>query len=334
MPKLIGLPARPGRGSSSAPRAAGRRDRAGVDAAARHGAWRRTRRRARASTKGATVKLTVAKARPEVPGRDDRQPDGRGGDGDAREGRLQGAARPTPPRPDLDGTSCDQSPAAGRRRAPPAPRSRSSVGTAAATARRPRPRAPPRPRRHAVRVAVLAGGRSSEHEVSLNSAAAVREGVAAAGHEVVPVTIERDGAWRHDGEELRLRPGGGLLGRRRRLPGAARPLRRGRHGPGPARAARRALRRRGRARLVAVHGQGRLQGGAGRRRRAAGRLAGVRERALAGRARRRPRELAVLGTPVFVKPARLGSSVGHRQGVVGGRARPGARRRVRRTTRS
>ena len=41
------------------------------------------------------------------------------------------------------------------------------------------------------------------------------------------------------------------------------------------------------------------------------------------------RELAVLGTPVFVKPARLGSSVGHREGVVGGRARPGAGRRLR-----
>ena len=48
---------------------------------------------------------------------------------------------------------------------------------------------------HAVRVAVLAGGRSSEHDVSLNSAAAVRAGVAAAGHEVLPVTIERGGAW-------------------------------------------------------------------------------------------------------------------------------------------
>ena len=70
----------------------------------------------------------------------------------------------------------------------------------------------PEPTTVAMRVAVLAGGRSSEHEVSLNSAASVREGVAAAGHEVLPVTIERSGAWAHDGEALALRPGGGLLG--------------------------------------------------------------------------------------------------------------------------
>ncbi len=44
-----------------------------------------------------------------------------------------------------------------------------------------------------MRVVVLEGGRSSEHDVSLDSAASVREGVAAAGHEVVPVTITRDG---------------------------------------------------------------------------------------------------------------------------------------------
>jgi D-alanine-D-alanine ligase len=63
-----------------------------------------------------------------------------------------------------------------------------------------------------MKVAVLAGGRSSEHPVSLNSAAAVRDGLAAAGHEVVPVTIARDGEWRHGDELLSLRPGGGLLG--------------------------------------------------------------------------------------------------------------------------
>ena len=63
-----------------------------------------------------------------------------------------------------------------------------------------------------MRVAVLAGGRSSEHEVSLDSAASVREGIAGAGHEVVPVTIERGGAWVHEGERLALRPGEGLLG--------------------------------------------------------------------------------------------------------------------------
>jgi D-alanine-D-alanine ligase len=64
-----------------------------------------------------------------------------------------------------------------------------------------------------VRVAVLHGGRSSEHEVSLASAEAAMAGVAAAGHEVVPVLLERDGCWRGPGgEPLALAPGGGLLG--------------------------------------------------------------------------------------------------------------------------
>jgi D-alanine-D-alanine ligase len=60
-------------------------------------------------------------------------------------------------------------------------------------------------------VALLAGGRSSEHDVSLVSARAVREGLERAGHEVRWVEIERDGAWRHGGERLSLGPGEGLL---------------------------------------------------------------------------------------------------------------------------
>jgi len=63
-----------------------------------------------------------------------------------------------------------------------------------------------------VRVAVISGGRSSEHDVSLNSGASVREGVAAAGHEVLDVRIARSGAWQHDGAVLSLQPGQGLLG--------------------------------------------------------------------------------------------------------------------------
>jgi D-alanine-D-alanine ligase len=61
-------------------------------------------------------------------------------------------------------------------------------------------------------VAVLAGGRSSEHEVSVSSGSAVREGLLACGHEVVWVEVGRDGAWRSDGERLSMSPGGGLLG--------------------------------------------------------------------------------------------------------------------------
>jgi D-alanine-D-alanine ligase len=63
-----------------------------------------------------------------------------------------------------------------------------------------------------MRVAVLAGGRSSEHEVSLRSAASVRDGLEEGGHEAVWVELARDGTWWHDGEELALQPGRGLLG--------------------------------------------------------------------------------------------------------------------------
>ncbi|WP_370695387.1 D-alanine--D-alanine ligase family protein [Patulibacter sp.] len=62
------------------------------------------------------------------------------------------------------------------------------------------------------RVAVLGGGRSSEHDVSLRSAAAVAAGLRAAGHEVVEVDLARDGGWAtRDGAPVALTPGGGLL---------------------------------------------------------------------------------------------------------------------------
>ena len=63
-----------------------------------------------------------------------------------------------------------------------------------------------------MRVAVIGGGRSSEHDVSLRSAAAVAAGVAEAGHEVLAITVERTGTWVHEGNRLALEPGGGLLG--------------------------------------------------------------------------------------------------------------------------
>jgi D-alanine-D-alanine ligase len=62
-----------------------------------------------------------------------------------------------------------------------------------------------------MRVAVLGGGRSSEHEVSINSAATVRQGLLDAGHDVLSIELARDGTWWHDGEELALHPGRGLL---------------------------------------------------------------------------------------------------------------------------
>jgi D-alanine-D-alanine ligase len=63
-----------------------------------------------------------------------------------------------------------------------------------------------------VKVAVLSGGRSSEHEVSLRSGAAVARGLRAAGHEPLEVTIDRAGGWSCRGTQVQLVPGAGLLG--------------------------------------------------------------------------------------------------------------------------
>jgi D-alanine-D-alanine ligase len=161
-----------------------------------------------------------------------------------------------------------------------------------------------------MRVAVLGGGRSSEHEVSLASAAAVREGVRAGGHDALEIVIARDGRWLLDGEELSLTPGRGLLGADVAFPAL--------HGPY------------GEDGVV----QGLLEcldipyAGSGV---AAAALCmdKVRFKALMGAAglpqvehlgvedarwqAERPAvmaELTRLGLPVFVKPARLGSSVG------------------------
>jgi D-alanine-D-alanine ligase len=62
-----------------------------------------------------------------------------------------------------------------------------------------------------MRVAVLSGGRSSEHEISLEGGASVAAGLHCAGHEVVEVLLTRDGAWLHEGDEVVLRAGAGLL---------------------------------------------------------------------------------------------------------------------------
>jgi D-alanine-D-alanine ligase len=63
-----------------------------------------------------------------------------------------------------------------------------------------------------MRIAVLSGGRSSEHDVSLRSGASVASGLRAAGHDAVEVTIAREGGWSYAGGTVALVPGGGLLG--------------------------------------------------------------------------------------------------------------------------
>jgi D-alanine-D-alanine ligase len=63
-----------------------------------------------------------------------------------------------------------------------------------------------------MRVAVIGGGISSEHDVSLRSAASVAAGLREAGHETVEVTIGRDGRWSAAGEAVSFTPGEGLLG--------------------------------------------------------------------------------------------------------------------------
>jgi D-alanine-D-alanine ligase len=174
-----------------------------------------------------------------------------------------------------------------------------------------------------LRVAVLGGGRSSEHEVSLASAASIRTGLEQGGHEPIAIEVGRDGVWRRDGRELAIEPGRGLEGADVAFPAL--------HGP--------------------FGEDGTLQGllecldvpyvGAGvlssalcmdkvmfkelmrhadvpqvdYRAVRADELSADREAVLEG--------LAALGLPVFVKPARLGSSVGIAR-VAGESELPGA----------
>ena len=154
-----------------------------------------------------------------------------------------------------------------------------------------------------MRVAVLGGGRSSEHDVSLASASAVREGLARAGHEPLAVEISREGRWSLGGQGLTLEPGGGLAGADVVFPVL--------HGP--------------------FGEDGSVQGlleqldvpyvGAGVMASAVAMDKVVFKELMASagipqvdyvalRERDDPGEVGRLGYPVFVKPARLGSSVG------------------------
>jgi D-alanine-D-alanine ligase len=161
-----------------------------------------------------------------------------------------------------------------------------------------------------VRIAVLAGGRSSEHDISLASADSVRAGLEAAGHEVRLVTISREGRWSYDGRELEIRPAAGLLECDAAFPAL--------HGPygedGVVQGLLECL-------DVAYVGSGVLASALCMDKVLFKRLmasAGVPQVEHEGVPRRRwqlERETTLaalerLGLPVFVKPARLGSSVG------------------------
>ncbi len=154
-----------------------------------------------------------------------------------------------------------------------------------------------------MKVAVLAGGRSSEHEISLASAEAVREGLTGAGHEPVDVRIDRRGGWSVGGDSVALTPGGGLLGC-----DVAFPALHGAYGEdGVVQGLLEAL-------DVAYVGAGVMSSAVCMDKLLFKELiaaAGLPQVAYVGmREGDDPAALTRLGLPVFVKPARMGSSVG------------------------
>lgn len=60
-----------------------------------------------------------------------------------------------------------------------------------------------------MRVVVLGGGRSSEHDVSMESAASVAAAIDRDSYEVIEVTISRDGEWTRDANPVALVPARG-----------------------------------------------------------------------------------------------------------------------------
>jgi D-alanine-D-alanine ligase len=161
-----------------------------------------------------------------------------------------------------------------------------------------------------LRVAVLGGGRSSEHEVSLASAASIAEGLHEAGHEPLQIEVGRDGVWRRDGVEVALVPGRGVAGTDVVFPAL--------HGPfgedGTVQGLLECL-------DVPYVGAGVLASALCMDKVAfkglmahSGvpqvRYRAVRDTELAGNEVEVRAAISALGWPVFVKPARLGSSVG------------------------
>jgi D-alanine-D-alanine ligase len=161
-----------------------------------------------------------------------------------------------------------------------------------------------------LRVAVLGGGRSSEHEVSLASAASIREGLREAGHVPIEIEIGRDGTWSRDGRLLAVEPGRGLDGVDVVFPAL--------HGPfgedgtvqgllecldlpyvgAGVLASAVSMDKVTFKELMAAHGVPQVE------------YRAVREHDLVADRAAMLARLDELGLPVFVKPARLGSSVG------------------------
>ncbi|HLM34620.1 MAG TPA: D-alanine--D-alanine ligase family protein [Gaiellaceae bacterium] len=154
-----------------------------------------------------------------------------------------------------------------------------------------------------MRVAVLVGGRSSEHDISLLSGAAVRAGFEAAGHDAVAVEIARDGRWTAGGRAVTIEPRAGLLGADVVFPVL--------HGPFGEDGTVQGLLE---IADVPYVGAGVLASALCMDKLAFKDLmsvAGLPQVAYAGlRQGDDPASLDRLGLPVFVKPARLGSSVG------------------------
>ena len=57
-----------------------------------------------------------------------------------------------------------------------------------------------------IRVGVIFGGRSGEHEVSLRSARSVVEGLDRDKYDVVPIAITKEGHWLSPAEAARMLP--------------------------------------------------------------------------------------------------------------------------------
>ncbi len=195
------------------------------------------------------------------------------------------------------------------------------------------------PTKKKLRIGILFGGRSGEHEVSLLSAASILKAIDRNKYEVIPIGITKNGQWlslnrshapprrqhktRSSPAQIVPQDIQNKLHRakpqsqshpiaRRHLPRPPRHLRRRRHHPGPLRTRRHRLRWLRRPRLRRRHGQGRHEAALRRRRtsRKPRTSTSLRSEWQPDPKRCTKQIETALNYPVFVKPANLGSSVG------------------------